>query len=400
MKPAPLNYPALLTVITGMLFLAACSILRVPEAEPEHKTTTSGLVYTIIRQGEGPLPSEGDMVRVHYTGMLADGSVFDSSYERSEPVEFQMGSGQVISGWEEGVALLNEGSKASFIIPPELAYGDIGFGVIPENETLTFEVELLEVYSPVRPEEEAVEAIVPSHETPSGVRYSVIEEGYGERLSDEMHVSIHYTGYFDDTGQQVFDSSYQRDEPVSFILGRKMVIPGWEEALPNFRVGDRARIWVPYEMAYGRQGRGAIPAETDLIFEIEVVSAMPVAEPERFDTRGRDTLQTASGIRYIIIEEGEGELPKTGNILVVHYSGYLSDGSVFDSSLQRSEPFQFVLGTDQVIRGFDEAFALLKEGTKARLIVPPGLAYGEIGRGPVPPGETLIFDVEFMEIRR
>ncbi len=396
--------PGRLAVFKGgifvVVFFAACSILRVPEEQPVHQATESGLVYTVLRQGEGPQPSRGDMVRVHYTGMLADGTVFDSSYDRSQPVEFQMGSGQVISGWEEGIALLREGSKASFIIPPDLGYGDTGFGMVPENETLTFEVELLEVYTPERIEEETVEPTMPARETASGVKYSLTQQGEGIRLEEEMHVSLHYTGYIDAADQVKFDSSYDRDQPLRFILGRKMVIPGLDDALTHLRVGDRARIWVPHALAYGSQGRGPIPPESDLIFDVEVIDAMPVVEPGRFDTSGRDTLTTASGLRYIIVEEGYGEKPRTGNILLVHYSGYTSDGSIFDSSIQRSEPFRFVLGTDQVIQGWDEAFALLREGSKARLIIPPSLGYGDTGRDPVPPGETLIFDVELLEVRR
>ena len=107
-------------------------------------TTDSGLKYFILEKGDGEKPKKGDMVSVHYTGLFLDGNKFDSSVDRGTPFEFHLGAGRVIKGWDEGVALLNVGGKAKFIIPPELAYGSRGAGgVIPPNATLIFEVELL-----------------------------------------------------------------------------------------------------------------------------------------------------------------------------------------------------------------------------------------------------------------
>lgn len=107
--------------------------------------TASGLHYKINRVGEGKNSSVGSTVFVHYRGMLIDGTVFDSSYERDEPFSFTLGQGQVIPGWDEGIALLNKGASAKFVIPSDLAYGSSGAGgVIPPNATLIFEVELVD----------------------------------------------------------------------------------------------------------------------------------------------------------------------------------------------------------------------------------------------------------------
>ena len=105
-------------------------------------TTQSGLQYEVITQGNGEKPGAGDRVRVHYEGTLIDGTVFDSSYQRGEPVEF--GLGMVIRGWTEGVQLMNVGSTYRFVIPSDLAYGPNGAGdIIPPNATLVFKIELL-----------------------------------------------------------------------------------------------------------------------------------------------------------------------------------------------------------------------------------------------------------------
>lgn len=108
--------------------------------------TPSGLYYKILQAGQGNKPVKGQTVSVHYTGMLINGKVFDSSYSRKEPIEFPVGVGQVIAGWDEGILLLQEGDKARLVIPSHLGYGSRGAGgVIPPNAVLVFDVELVKV---------------------------------------------------------------------------------------------------------------------------------------------------------------------------------------------------------------------------------------------------------------
>ena len=110
------------------------------------EVTSSGLRYKITDKGNGNSAVIGKNVKVHYKGQLIDGTVFDSSFKRNEPIEFTLGIGQVIKGWDEGLALLSEGDKARFIIPSDLAYGEAGAGgVIPPNANLIFDVELVSV---------------------------------------------------------------------------------------------------------------------------------------------------------------------------------------------------------------------------------------------------------------
>jgi peptidylprolyl isomerase len=107
-------------------------------------TTPSGLKVEVLTEGQGPSPQKGQTVKVHYTGTLTDGKKFDSSRDRGEPISFQLGVGQVIPGWDEGIALLKVGGRAKLTIPPALGYGTKGAGgVIPPNATLLFDVELI-----------------------------------------------------------------------------------------------------------------------------------------------------------------------------------------------------------------------------------------------------------------
>ena len=106
--------------------------------------TESGLRYKVIQKGDGKKAEKGNMVSVHYKGQLSDGTVFDSSYKRNSPLDFQVGVGQVIAGWDEGICLLNVGDKARLVIPSDLGYGSAGAGgVIPPDATLVFDVELM-----------------------------------------------------------------------------------------------------------------------------------------------------------------------------------------------------------------------------------------------------------------
>ena len=111
-----------------------------------YEETASGLRYQILQKGTGKKATKGAGVSVHYKGQLLDGTVFDSSYKRKQPIDFNVGLGQVISGWDEGIQLLQVGDKARFVIPSNLAYGAAGAGgVIPPDATLIFDVELMDV---------------------------------------------------------------------------------------------------------------------------------------------------------------------------------------------------------------------------------------------------------------
>ena len=115
----------------------------IKEKYPNAIRTSSGLMYIILKEGNGATPTSGALVEVHYTGRLLDGTKFDSSVDRGKPFLFLVGRGEVIKGWDEAFLSMKKGEKRILIIPPGLAYGDKGMGTIPPNETLIFEVELI-----------------------------------------------------------------------------------------------------------------------------------------------------------------------------------------------------------------------------------------------------------------
>lgn len=249
----------------------------------------------------------------------------------------------------------------------------------------------------VKKDKKKVSIVGKEFTTESGLKYVITHEGNGERAKAGDNVQVHYTGKL--TNDTVFDSSVKRGQPFGFKLGVGQVIKGWDEGVALLNVGDKAVFTIPSDLAYGANGAGGIigPNET-LIFEVELLSI--ISPPKPFKVDGKDTTTTASGLKIIKLNATEGTQAAANRMVSVHYSGYLLNGKMFDSSVERNQPFNFALGQGKVIKGWDEGIALLKVGEKARLIIPSNLAYGANGAGGViGPNETLIFDVELLGVQ-
>jgi FKBP-type peptidyl-prolyl cis-trans isomerase len=257
----------------------------IPETDESAATTSeSGLTIVVTEKGTGAAVSAGDLVAVHYHGWLAaDGTQFDSSAKRGEPITFPLGAGRVIPGWDEGVAAMTIGSKARLRIPFDLAYGEKGRGPIPAKSDLVFDVWLVGSFS------EAKDGIPEIDEStaktsPTGLVKIPMTVGNGQVVGTST-ASVHYHGWLASDGS-LFDSSARRGQPISFPVGVGMVIPGWDEGISEMKVGEKARFRIPSALAYGDRSPGAaIPANSDLVFDVWVVGAkstptgMPTGHP-------------------------------------------------------------------------------------------------------------------------
>ncbi|HRI44425.1 MAG TPA: FKBP-type peptidyl-prolyl cis-trans isomerase [Fimbriimonadaceae bacterium] len=210
-----------------------------------------------MRLGKGAVAQAGDTVTVMYRGSLqSDGKVFDETYEKGRsPFTFDLGAGQVIKGWDEGVKGMKVGGKRVLCIPPDLGYGDQSVGPIPAKSTLIFEIELLHVRKKGAPPMIEIEELA-------------VGQGEGAKMGDK--IEVHYTGTF--LNGEKFDSSKDRGQPLAVEIGKTGLIKGFTDGLIGLKVGGRRKVTIPYELAYGEQGRGPIPPKATLVFELELVS--------------------------------------------------------------------------------------------------------------------------------
>jgi peptidylprolyl isomerase len=227
--------------------------------------------------------------------------------------------------------------------------------------------------------------------TESGLQYADEKEGDGETPQTGQTCIVHYTGWIweNNTKGKEFDSSKKRNSPFGFHVGEHQVIKGWDEGVSTMKVGGKRELLIPAELAYGERGAGGvIPPNATLLFEVELLGVMK---------------KTDSGLEYRDIKVGDGRSPKTGQTCVMHYTGWLwqnSKGKKFDSSVDRGEPFPFVIGTREVIAGWDEGVSTMKVGGKRELLIPSKLGYGARGSGrDIPPNAALLFEVELLEVK-
>jgi peptidylprolyl isomerase len=249
--------------------------------------------------------------------------------------------------------------------------------------------------------------------TETGLQYKDELSGEGRIAENGNLVSIHFIGWtiqdsvdlFSDWSADstrkpyVIGNSYIRNQPVKFVLGEEAFIKGTDAGITGMKKGGKRIIIIPSQLAYGEKGVGPVPPNTDLKVFVELVEVKDKVVVEMWELDEQEQTSSKSGLKYIIVEEGEGENAGSGNVVTVHYSGYLEDGTKFDSSVEKDEPLTFALGNKQVIPGWDEGITYMKKGSKARLIVPPSLAYGDMAVGKIPANSTLIFDVELIDIK-
>ena len=230
--------------------------------------------------------------------------------------------------------------------------------------------------------------------TSSGLQYEIIKIGDGEKPQATDKVTVHYKGTLEDG--TVFDSSYDRNETITFGLDR--VITGWTEGLQLMPVGSKFKFIIPPELGYGSRNIGSIPPNSTLIFEVELFDIKKPFVDTDFNLPAEE-IALESGLRYLEHVTGGGAKAVVGNTVKVHYSGYLTDGTKFDSSHDRGQPYPVTLGQNRVIKGWEEGLLGMKEGSKRTLIIPPELGYGNTGAGGViPPNATLMFEIEVVRI--
>jgi peptidylprolyl isomerase len=248
------------------------------------------------------------------------------------------------------------------------------------------------VFEPIPAPPDVAKPPADATKTASGLASKVLQPGTGTTTpKPDDFVTVHYTGWT--TDGKMFDSSYARNAASTFPVGK--VIKGWGEGVQLMVVGEKRRLWIPQELAYaGQSGR----PQGMLVFDVELleISPSPTNPPPDVAAPPSDAQKTASGLIYKVLRPGPagGTRPNKTSRVTVHYSGWTTDGKLFDSSVMRGQTASF--GLTDVIEGWTEGLQLMVPGEKTRFWIPERLAYKGQGTGPK---GMLVFDVELTSFR-
>jgi peptidylprolyl isomerase len=414
------------------------------------KKTGSGIYYKIETAGNKDTTriTVGKIVTMDMRYRLEDTILYDS---RSRPAETRLPIQESVfeGDFYEGIQLFNQGDSGTFIIKAGPFFTQtIGQPAVPEfcseDEDIFFDVYIKKVMTQqeVEVEEAAMAEQMKQMEggtiekfieekgitvspDENGIYYIEIERGKGKFPQVDEYATVHFTVSLLD-GQHLF-SSADAGQPLEFQIGSRFENDGFQKVVQRMKLGGKAEAIVPSELAFGAQGmRNIVPPYSPLFYEVELIGIMSKEEYDKkiLEKEAQQKAEEAmkekqemidlqnyleennitvapreSGLVYIETQAGSGDQPEAGQKVKVHYTGTLLDGTKFDSSLDRGEPLEFTIGQGQVIKGWDEGIALMKEGGKATLIIPSSIGYGARGAGGIiQPYSTLVFDVELIEV--
>jgi FKBP-type peptidyl-prolyl cis-trans isomerase len=361
---------------------------------PDATKTASGLIYKKITTNDaGQAPKRNDTALILYSGWhQASGETFVNHKTAGQPWGISLAT--AAPGFTEGLQLLKKGERAMLWMPPAIGYK----GTPPSNaETNAYDVELVDIHAAPPVPDNVAKPPDNAQATKSGVKYVVVHPGTGtEKPKPYDNVTFNYTAW--DAEGRMFDTTEMGAKKPSKASPYRQP-PAYGEMLENMVAGQRVRFWV--DSTKMQESGKPVPGMPtgQLCYEAEILSIEkgiepPQTPPDVAKPPG-DAKKTAKGVFYKMLKTGKGgPHPKPTDTVRVHYSGWTTDGKMFDSSVTRGEPSEFSLGG--VIAGWTDGIPVLSVGDKARFWIPEELAYkGAPGK----PQGMLVFDVELLEIK-
>jgi peptidylprolyl isomerase len=257
---------------------AAGAVLPGAQTKPQVKLPSAiptELVITDLTEGTGQEAANGDTVVVQYVGVRsADGTEFDSSYDRGSPLTVTLGVGQVIQGWDQGLPGIKQGGRRQLDIPTDLAYGDEppSTDVIQPGDALTFVIDAVAVIPKADPANAPDVSIPPTpNQAEQTTKDLIVGDGAG--VEPGKTVVVHIVAFSAVDGAQI-DSSWESGSPLIFVPGSGKLPPGLEAAVDGMKVGGRRQVDIPFAAAFGAEGNAdlGLPASTDLIVVLDLVA--------------------------------------------------------------------------------------------------------------------------------
>lgn len=433
--------------LIAIIILAGAFLVSCNNKYPGYSKTNTGLYYkSIVDAGDTLRPVDGDVMTVLMNYYSQNDSLLYHSDMAGGPIQIimtEMFPGDIY----EGLAMMGKGDSMHFMVRADslvaqnLLTKDIG-----EEGHIRFEVKMIDIMRAAdfkyqqelqRQQMEAELDEMRDMETedldtyleknsgfkgPKGDGYYIkhTKRGLGAKVKEGMVMVAEFDCKLVNDIQ--IASTANSGDMLEYEAGSNNFFAKWDEAIMELRKGSEATIIIPSSMAFGREGggNGSIPPYASLFFDVKVKDVISKEELESRKAKEQEVFKlqekserdnylsqngitaspTESGLYYIPTVEGTGAQAGFGSTVKVHYTGRNLKGEVFDSSVERNEPIEFVLGMGQVIKGWDEGIGMMKVGGKATLVIPSDLAYGNNARGPqIPPYSTLVFDVELLEVK-
>ena len=420
-----------------MVCLTAIVITACTQKYPGYKKTPDGLYYKFYSNNATAVkPELTDFLKVSMACYLNDSLYFDWR-ESENDVYAQLAESRFPADLHEAYAMMHVGDSASFYIKADsiaVKYyeqdpAEVG---LTADDYFRYEVKLLDVMTQEEFQaniermkktmmeesnralaEYIVENQIMVTPEPSGVYIIPLEKGYGRCPVKGEKVELDFSASLLN-GQSV-GTTYDSPDKFSFVLGEGYTIQGWEEIVPKMHLGERIMAIIPYDLAYGEQSVGSIPAYSNLVYDIKLLKITTAKEMREEAEKAMKALKaesekafavylktnnitdhTKSGLYYAKSVYTEGAQPQVGQTAQIKFEASYLDGTLLGNSDQLGEHYDFVFGQGKVLKGLEEGIGLMHVGEKARFVLPYSLAYGENPYGNIPSYANLVFDVELV----